>query len=128
MVRSQYSRKANRIMVAATPPKKRVFIASSQADVTEVRKAMQHLNLDAVLLEPPAEFGTTPLESLQRCVNDADMVIGIMGDQRKNANVLFELGVASALNKPTLLFVTSDYPTDQVPPFDIPYLRMDLRN
>lgn len=114
--------------VAAIPRNKRVFIASSQADVTEVKKALQDLDLDAVMLEQAAKPGSTWIESLHRCVNDADMVIGIMGDRRKDGNVLFELGVASALNKPTLLFITPDYPSDQVPPFDIPYLRMDLRN
>jgi hypothetical protein len=56
------------------------------------------------------------------------MVIGIMADRRKDTSVFFELGVASALNKPTLLFITPDYPIDLIPPSGIPYLRMDLRN
>src|SRR5580692_7136943 len=86
--------------------KKRVFIASSQADVAEVRKAMQHFDLDTITLEQAATPGTTWVDSLHRCVNDADMVIGIMGDRRKDTNVFFELGVASALNKPTLVFIT----------------------
>jgi len=108
--------------------KKRIFIASSQADVAEVQKAMQHFDLDAVTLEQTAAPGTSWVDSLHRCVNDADMVIGIMGDRRKDTNVFFELGVASALNKPTLLFITPDYPIDLIPPSGIPYLRMDLRN
>ena len=89
---------------------------------------MQHFDLDAVTLEQTATPGTTWVDSLHRCVNDADMVIGIMGDRRKDTNVFFELGVASALNKPTLLFITPDYPIDLIPPSGIPYLRMDLRN
>jgi hypothetical protein len=108
--------------------KKRIFIASSQADVAEVQKAMQRFDLDAVTLEQAATPGTTWVDSLHRCVNDADMVLGIMGDRRKDTNVFFELGVASALNKPTLLFITPDYPIDLIPPSGIPYLRMDLRN
>lgn len=110
------------------PRKKRIFIASSQADVAEVRKAMRHFDLEAVTLEQGATPGTSWVDSLHRCVNDADMVIGIMGDRRKDTNVFFELGVASALNKPTLLFITPDYPIDLIPPSGIPYLRMDLRN
>ena len=58
--------------------KKRVFIASSQADVADVQKAMQHFDLDAVTLEQAATPGSTWVDSLHRCVNDADMVIGIM--------------------------------------------------
>jgi len=110
------------------PRKKRVFIASSQADVAEVQKAMEQFDLDAVTLDQTATPGTTWVDSLHRCVNDADMVIGIMGDRRKETNIFFEIGVASALNKPTLLFVTPDYPIDLIPPSGIPYLRMDLRN
>src|SRR5271163_1458866 len=116
------------------PRKKRVFIASSQADVAELQKAMQQFDIDAVTLDQSATPGTTWVDSLHRCLNDADMVIGIMGDRRKgtnvflDTNVFFELGVASALNKPTLLFITPDYPMELIPPSGIPYLRMDLRN
>ena len=114
--------------VVDKPRKKRVFLASSQADVGEVQKAMQRFDLDAVTMDQIAAPGTTWVDSLHRCVNDADMVIGIMGDRRKDTNVFFELGVASALNKPTLLFITPDYPIDHIPPSGIPFLRMDLRN
>src|SRR5206468_12317449 len=91
-------------------------------------KAMQHFDLDAMTLEQGATPGTSWVDSLYRCVNDTDMVLGILGDRRKDTNIFFELGVASALNKPTLLFLTPDYPIDLVPPSGIPYLRMDLRN
>jgi hypothetical protein len=110
------------------PRKKRVFIASSQADAAEIRKATQYFDLDTVTLDQAAAPGSTWVDSLHRCVNDADLVLGIMGDRRKDTNIFFELGVASALNKPTLLFITSEYPIDLVPPSGIPYLRMDLRN
>ncbi len=116
------------------PRKKRIFIASSQANVAEVQKAMKQFDVDAVTLDQSATPGTTWVDSLHRCLNDADIVIGIMGDHRKDTNVfldtsvLFELGVASALNKPTLLFIPPDYPIDLIPPSGIPYLRMDLRN
>jgi hypothetical protein len=120
--------KRKKMPVAEKPRKKRVFIASSQADAGQLRKAMEHFDLDAVTLEQADTPGTTWVESLHRCVDDADLVIGIMGDRRKAFNVVFELGIASALNKPTLLFITPDYPIELVPPSGIPYLRMDLRN
>jgi hypothetical protein len=116
------------MVVADKTRKKRVFIASSQADSGEVQKAMKSFDIDAVTLEQGATPGTTWVQSLYRCVNGADMVIGIMGDRRKDANVFFELGVASALKKPTLVFINRDYPSEIVPPSGIPYLRMDLRN
>ena len=114
--------------VAEKPRRKRIFIASSQADVPEVQKAMRRFDLDTVTLEQSAAPGTTWVEGLHRCMGDADLVIGIMADRRKDTNVFFEIGVASALNKPTLLFLTPDYPIDLIPPSGIPYLRMDLHN
>jgi hypothetical protein len=120
--------KKGHMMVAERPRRKRIFIASSQADAAPVRRVMQHFDLDAVTLEQAAAPGTSWVESITRCVSDADMVIGIMADRRTNPNVLFELGVASALNKPTLVFVTPDYPLELIPPSGIPYLRTDLRN
>jgi hypothetical protein len=116
------------MIVANEPRKKRIFIASSQADAAKIRRAMQQLDVEAVTLEQAAAPGSTWADSLHRCVNDADMVVGIMGDRRKDTNVFFELGVASALNKPTLLFITPDYPIDLVPLSGIPYLRIDLSN
>ena len=41
------------------PRKKRIFIASSQADVAEVQKAMRQFDLDAVTLDQTAAPGTT---------------------------------------------------------------------
>lgn len=116
------------LVVAGEPRKKRIFVASSRADVGEVRKAMHHFHLEPVTLEQAAAPGSTWMDTLNRCLNDADMVVGITGDQRKDTSVFFVLGVASALNKPTLLFVTPDYPIDLLPPWGIPYLRIDLRN
>jgi hypothetical protein len=128
MAHGRVPKEGKEMTVVDEPRRKRVFIASSQADVSEVQKAMQRFDLDAVALEQSATPGTTWVDSLHRCVNDADLVIGIMADRRRDTNVFFELGVASALNKPTLLFVTPEYPIDLVPPSGIPYLRMDLRN
>jgi hypothetical protein len=45
-----------------------------------------------------------------------------MADRREDSNVFFELGVASALNQPTLLFIAPDYPIDRVPPSGTPYM------
>jgi hypothetical protein len=114
--------------VAEKTGRKRVFIASSRADLAEVQKAMQQLDLDAVTLDQAASPGSSWVDSLNQCVNDADIVIGIMTERQRDTNVFFELGVASALNKPTLLFVPRDYPVELIPPSGLPYLRLDLQD
>jgi hypothetical protein len=114
--------------IAEKTTRKRIYIASSQADVSEIQEAMRQFDLDPVTLDQAATPGASWVDSLHHCIDDADVVIGIMGGSRKDANVLFELGVATALNKPTILFITPDFPADLIPPSGIPYLRMDLRN
>ena len=84
-------------MVADIPRKKRIFITSAHADDLPVRRAVENLELDAVTLEQAATPGTSWVESLHRCVTDADAVIGIMGDRRRDSNVFFELGVARVI-------------------------------
>lgn len=108
--------------------KKRVFLANSRAKIAGVQEALDRLGLDSVTLDEAAIPGTSWVESLQECVNDADVVIGIIDDPAAASNVYFELGMASALNKPTLLLISAEFPTSLVPPSGIPFLRMDLRN
>jgi predicted nucleotide-binding protein len=55
---------AIKMTVVEKPRKKRIFIASSQADVAEVQKAMQQFDLDAVTLDQIATPGTTWVDSL----------------------------------------------------------------
>lgn len=108
--------------------KKRVFIAASLEDAAEVQRLLEDLGLDTVTIEEDAVPGTTWVDSVHRCISEVDVVIGILRDRRKETNVFFQLGVANALNKPVLLFVSSDSPKDLIPPSGIPYLRMDFRN
>ena len=85
------------------PRKKRIFIASSQADVAKVQKAMQHFDLEAVTLEQAATPGTTWVDSLHRCVNDADLVIGIMGDRfSSSASRARSISRLSCSSRPTI--------------------------
>lgn len=109
-------------------PMKRIFIASSQTDNTVVESAVKALGLACFTLEKAFTPGTTWVESLHRCLSDVDLVVGIIKDRRKESNVFFELGAASALNRPTILFVGPDYPIDLIPPSGIPYLIMDMQS
>jgi nucleoside 2-deoxyribosyltransferase len=110
------------------PEKRRVFIAASNSDTEEIQKALHQYGLVAVTINKDAVAGSTWVASLHKCVQESDMVVGIMGDRKRDTNVFFELGVASALNKPALLLIPQDYPPELIPPSGIPYLRTDLRN
>lgn len=116
------------MIVANEPRRRRVFVAGSLPDAVQLRKAVREPNLDVVTLDEAATPGTSWVESLHRCLDDADMVIGIVGDRSQDRNVLFEMGVASGLNKPAILFVAPDYPAEHIPPSGLPYLRIDLRD
>ena len=110
------------------PRKKRVFIASSWADVAPIRQAMRGIDLDSSTIEEDATPGTTWIDSVRDCLHDADVVLGVLKDPLRDAHVLFELGVASALNKPTLLIVAPGYPAELLLPSGILYLTINLQD
>jgi hypothetical protein len=60
---------------------------------------------------------------LMEAVGRADIVIGVFGGQEESGNVLFELGVAQGLKKPTLIIAPHDEATSPVAPTGIPCLR-----
>lgn len=108
--------------------KKRVFIASSPAEFAEVRAAFELFDVELVTVEHSATPGTSWVQSLQRCIHGVDLVIGIIADRWKSTQAWFEMGVASALGKPTFLFLAPGLPIDLIPPSGIPYLRIDFSN
>jgi hypothetical protein len=110
------------------PEKRRVFIAASNSDTEEIQKALHKYGLVAITINKDAVAGTTWVDSLHKCVQESDMVVGVMVDRKRDTNLFFELGVASALNKPALLLIPKDYSPELVPPSGIPYLRTDLRS
>ena len=106
----------------------RVFIAASRSDADEIQKTLHEHGLVPVTIDTDAVPGTTWVDSLHRCIQKADMVLGVMGDRKEDRNVFFELGVASALNKPAVLLIPPDYPYEAVPPSGVRFLRTDLRD
>jgi hypothetical protein len=106
----------------------RVFIAASRSDADEIQKTLHEHGLVPVTIDTDAVPGTTWVDSLHRCIQNADMVLGVMGDRKEDRNVFFELGVASALNKPAVLLIPPDYPYEAVPPSGVRFLRTDLRD
>lgn len=108
---------------------RRVFIAASRSDTEAVERAARRHGLAVLTIDKDAVPGTTWVESLHHCLDESDMVVGVVGgDSKSDSDVFFELGVASALNKLVILLIPPDYPRDTVPPSGIPYLRADPRN
>jgi hypothetical protein len=52
-------------------------------------------------------IGTTFSEVIRRKIRESDFIIAVL--QSDNANVLFELGIAEGLKKPTFILVDKDY-------------------
>jgi hypothetical protein len=79
--------------------------------------------IDATSLEP----GPTPLaESIQAQISRADIMIGVLSGSNQDRAVLFELGVARGLGKPTVLFAP---PRASLPSElnGVPVIRLDWR-
>jgi hypothetical protein len=62
---------------------------------------------------------------LMEAIGRADIVIAVFGGREESVNVLFELGVALGLRKPTLIIAPQDETNSPDAPTGIAYLRAD---
>jgi nucleoside 2-deoxyribosyltransferase-like protein len=96
-------------------------------DISPVLQSLADLGLivvDATSLEP----GSRPLaESIQAQISDADIMIAVLSGSNQDRAVLFELGLARGLGKPTILFAPprATLPSELT---GVPIIRLDWRN
>ena len=90
----------------------KIFISHSA--MTPVSALLSVLNEEDATIRGSFEFeaARNPMESIHREIHSADAVIVVL--EPEASNVLFELGIAFALRKPTLMLVK---PGESVPPF-----------
>ncbi|MGC2161097.1 MAG: hypothetical protein WA634_04235 [Silvibacterium sp.] len=90
----------------------KIFISHSAN--TPVSALLSLLNEEDAIIRGSFELapGPNPMESIRTEIHSADAVIVVLDSDA--SNVLFELGIASGLRKPTLVLVK---PGDSVPPF-----------
>jgi hypothetical protein len=60
---------------------------------------------------------------VKEAIDRADIVIAVLGGREESGNVLFELGVAQGLKKPTLIITAKEETTPLSAATGIPYLR-----
>jgi hypothetical protein len=52
-------------------------------------------------------YGLSATNAIAAAISQADIVLGLIAEDEQNANVIFELGMASALGKPVIAVVES---------------------
>ncbi len=97
---------------------------------TDLSGLLEALQENDIHLLDPARFapGTVKItDKIIDGINRSDLVIGILGTATSSANVLFELGCASALGKQVLVIVPEGYeiPSDIK---DLLYIRTNPNN
>lgn len=92
---------------------KKAFIsAPAGVDTSILREALQRRGIQSFLADEVNLPGRSISEVLQHSMAQADFVIGVLGAQGDNNNVLLELGFALGLHKRVLVFS----PTDELLP------------
>ena len=78
--------------------KLRCFIsAAAGTNINTVVRVLKQSKVEVIDSVPPA--GTDLLSSISRRINQADCVLGIIGEDKTSASVLFELGLAIGAGK-----------------------------
>ena len=90
------------------------FDAAGQRVRDALSRAVSELGIEVMRLEdhPSLTAGASIAESVTRAIEEADLVIADIS--RQNPNVMYEIGFAHALRKPTFLILSaaSSLPSD----------------
>jgi predicted nucleotide-binding protein len=101
-----------------TRPYRYLLVTPGSDDFINVRKliieALREIGLEPVLWDAVVESGATHFESVQRAIQEADLVIADL--THNNPNVMFEVGFAQASGKQVLFIVQEE--AEHIP-FDI---------
>jgi hypothetical protein len=97
---------------------------------TDLSPLIDALEANNIHLIDPANFAPGAVNITDKLIdgiNHADLFVGVLGNGNSSANVLFELGCASALGKQILVIVPEGYdiPSDIK---DLLYIRTSLEN
>jgi hypothetical protein len=80
--------------------------APANFDLTKVEAVLDKLNVEHHSFYD-FSIGTTFSDLVRRKIRDSDFIIAVL--QSENSNVLFELGVAEGLRKPTFILVDKEF-------------------
>ncbi len=94
-------------------------------DTTSLVRAVENRGLEAIRLNKLG-VGSSVSDLLLQSLGKADYVIAVIGES-ENANVWYELGMASGMGKPVLL-LTSDHGAIPVAASGLTYLTADADN
>jgi hypothetical protein len=82
---------------------KRCFVAAPPGSLAVVRPLLEEAGLEAVVPTDLPQAGSTVSEAITQAVGSADVVLGVLGETSPRSNVLFELGMAVGLGRPTII-------------------------
>jgi hypothetical protein len=109
-------------------PSRRAFISAPLAtDTGVIREALEQLGISAFSADDVDVAGVPMAEAVQQGIERADLVVALMSQSPPSSNVMFELGIAHALKKQTLVIAEAEViPT--VATLGLPYIRATLKN
>lgn len=89
--------------------------SSYTAVLETIREALLQHSIEPIVIDKDFSPGIVWSNAITEAIQAADLIVADVS--RKNASVLYELGFAHALRKPTLLLLSTDEKGDM--PFDL---------
>jgi|GEM_PF-1687225 len=109
--------------------RKAVYVTAPRAiDTTPIRAVLEQKGFRTF---SPDQLDATPQsisQAIREGMQQADLVIGVVGPGEDSGFIFYELGFAEALEKPALVLLAGNVSADRWMISGTPYLRFDLSN
>src|SRR4051794_31073613 len=89
-------------------PNSAFVAAEGSVDTRIVREMLKLHGVNAVTAEDAARPGALIVDSIVDAIRQTDFTVGLMGTGGTSGSVLFELGIARGLGKPTLMITAPE--------------------
>jgi hypothetical protein len=90
------------------PAARTCFVAAPPgADIRAIEAIVERNGYRSLAVTDFPLYGLSATNAIAAAISQADIVLGLIAEDQQNANVIFELGMASALGKPVIALVES---------------------
>jgi hypothetical protein len=103
--------------------RKAIITAPSATDTSVIRQILEKHGVKAFAADELGLAGFPLSKVVTEAIGRADIVVAILGGKDESGNVLFEVGIAQGLGKPTLVIAAKQEATFLAAQAGIPYLR-----
>lgn len=123
-----HNSKASGNATQSAQPKSAYVTAPRSIDANPIRAVLEGKGLRTFSPDQLDVPSQNLSQAIREGMQQADLVVAVVGPGEDSNFVFYELGFAEALDKPTIVLLSGDAPADRWLTTGTPYLRFDLSN